>query len=207
MKPNFLNRGKLLIGFAVMLFCGTIYAQSDPLEPTWVRPDTDFSVFNKFQVKPLDVSDVRLLRPPWAMDDPKDWSIEDEDLQLIQDIFRDVMKNILEADDGYPVVHVAGEDVLQVEVELLSIMPYIRPGKRETSQGQQYITLGSGEVNARIDLRNSQTRELLLLLEGEKTVGEEYKEHTDANIVANLEGMFSRFATRLRKAMDRVHGE
>jgi hypothetical protein len=207
MKPNFLNRGKLLIGFAVMLFCGTIYAQSDPLEPTWVRPDTDFSVYNKFQVKPLDVSDVRLLRPPWAMDDPKDWSIEDEDLQLIQDIFRDVMKNILEADDGYPVVHVAGEDVLQVEVELLSIMPYIRPGKRETSQGQQYITLGSGEVNARIDLRNSQTRELLLLLEGEKTVGEEYKEHTDANIVANLEGMFSRFATRLRKAMDRVHGE
>ncbi len=207
MKPNFLNRGKLLIGFAVMLFCGTIYAQSDPLEPTWVRPDTDFSVYNKFQVKPLDVSDVRLLRPPWAMDDPKDWSIEDEDLQLIQDIFRDVMKNILEADDGYPVVYVAGEDVLQVEVELLSIMPYIRPGKRETSQGQQYITLGSGEVNARIDLRNSQTRELLLLLEGEKTVGEEYKEHTDTNIVANLEGMFSRFATRLRKAMDRVHGE
>ena len=207
MKPNFLNRGKLLIGFAVMLFCGTIYAQSDQLEPTWVRPDTDFSVYNKFQVKPLDVSDVRLLRPPWAMDDPKDWSIEDEDLQLIQDIFRDVMINILEADDGYPVVHVAGEDVLQVEVELLSIMPYIRPGKRETSQGQQFITLGSGEVNARIDLRNSQTRELLLLLEGEKTVGEEYKEHTDANIVANLEGMFSRFATRLRKAMDRVHGE
>jgi hypothetical protein len=207
MNPNFLNRGKLLIGFAVMLFCGTIYAQSDPLEPTWVRPDTDFSVYNKFQVKPLDVSDVRLLRPPWAMDDPKDWSIEDEDLQLIQDIFRDVMKSILEADGGYPVVHVAGEDVLQVEVELLSIMPYIRPGKRETSQGQQYVTLGSGEVNARIDLRNSQTRELLLLLEGEKTVGEEYKEHTDANIVANLEGMFSRFATRLRKAMDRVHGE
>jgi len=207
MKPNFLIRGKLLIGFAVMLFCSAIYAQSDPLEPTWVRPDTDFSVYNKFQVKPLDVSDVRLLRPPWAMDDPKDWSIEDEDLQLIQDIFRDVMKSILEADGGYPVVHVAGEDVLQVEVELLSIMPYIRPGKRETSQGQQYITLGSGEVNARIDLRNSQTRELLLLLEGEKTVGEEYKEHTDANIVANLEGMFSRFATRLRKAMDRVHGE
>ena len=207
MKSVFLNRGKLLAGLAVMLFCSATYAQSDPLEPTWVRPDTDFSVYSKFQVKPLDVSDVKLLRPPWAQDDPKDWSIEDEDLQLIQDIYRDVMKQILEADGGYPVVHVAGADVIQVEVELLSIMPYIRPGKRETSEGQQYVTLGSGEVNAKSELRNSETRELLLLLEGEKTVGEEYKDHTDVNIVANLEHMFTQFATRLRKAMDRVHGK
>jgi len=207
MKSDFFNRGKLLIGFAVMLFCSALYAENDLLEPTWVRPDTNFSAFNKFQVMPLDVSDVRLLRPPWAMDDPKDWSIDDENLQLLQDIYRDVMKSILEADGGYPVVHTAAADVIQVEVELLSIMPYIRPGKRETSKGQSYVTLGSGEVNAKIELRNSETRELLLLLEGEKTVGQEYKEHNDTNIVANLEYMFTQFATRLRKAMDRVHGK
>jgi len=207
MKSVFLNRGKLLAGFAAMLFCSAIYAESHSLDPTWVRPDTDFSKYNKFLVKPLDVSDVKLLRPPWAQDDPKDWSIEDENLQLLQDIFRDVMIEILEADEGYPVVHAAGEDVIQVEVELLSIMPYIRPGKRETSEGQQYVTLGSGEVNGKSELRDSESRELLLLLEGEKTVGAEYKEHTDANIVANLEGMFKNFATRLRKAMDRVHGK
>jgi len=46
-----------------------------------------------------------------------------------------------------------------------------------------------------------------LLMEGEKTVGQEYKEHTDANIVANLEYMFGNFAARLRKAMDQVHGK
>ena len=86
-------------------------------------------------------------------------------------------------------------------------MPYIRPGKRETTQGQTYVTLGSGEVSAKIELRSSESRELLLLLEGEKTVGTEYKDHTDANIVANLEGMFKRFATRLRNSMDRVHGK
>ena len=207
MKPDFLNRGKLLIGLAVMLFCSALYAESDPLEPTWVKPDVEWAQYTKFLVTPLEVSDVKLLRPPWAEDDPKEWSIEDEDLQLLQNVFRDIMKNALEENDGYAVVHVAGDDVLQVEVELLSVMPYIRPGKRETSQGQQYITLGSGEVNAKSEFRDSQTRELLLLLEGEKTVGKEYKEHTDANIVANLEYMFGNFATRLRKAMDRVHGK
>jgi hypothetical protein len=184
-----------------------LYAESDPLEPTWVKPDVQWAQYTKFLITPLDVSDVKLLRPPWAEDDPKDWSIEDEDLQLLQNIFRDIMRTTLEANDGYSVVHVAGDGVLQVEVELLSIMPYIRPGKRETSQGQQYVTLGSGEVNAKSEFRDSQSRELLLLLEGEKTVGQEYKEHTDSNIVANLEFMFGNFATRLRKAMDRVHGK
>lgn len=207
MKSNFLNRGRLLAGVAAVLFCSATYAESDLLEPTWVKPDTNFSQYSKFLVTPLDVSDVKLVRPPWAEDDPKDWSIEDEDLQLLQDIYRDVMKSVLEADGGYPVVHAAGEDVIQVEVELLSIMPYIRPGKRETTQGQTYVTLGSGEVSAKIELRSSESRELLLLLEGEKTVGAEYKDHTDANIVANLEGMFKRFATRLRNSMDRVHGK
>ncbi len=205
MKSDFLNRGRLLAGFAAMLLCSALYAESDPLEPTWVRPDTDFSQYNKFLVTSLDISDVKLLRPPWAEDDPKEWSIEDEDLQLIQNVYRDAMKNVLEADGGYPVVHVAAEDVIQVEVELLSIMPYIRPGKRETKQGQTYVTLGSGEVNAKIEMRDSVSRELLLLLEGEKTIGKEYADHNDANIVANLEGMFTRFAVRLRKAMDRVH--
>ena len=206
MKSGLSNRGTLLVGIVVMLLSSTQYAESDSLEPTWVKPDVDWARHTKLLVTPLDVSDVKLLKPPWAEDDPKDWSIEDEDLQLLQDIYRDVMKGTLEADGGYSVVHVAGDDVLQVEVELLSIMPYIRPGKRETSQGQPYITLGSGEVTGKSEFRDSQTRELLLLLEGEKTVGREYKEHTDANIVANLEYMFGSFAARLRKAMDRVHG-
>lgn len=207
MKSDFLNRAKLLMAFAVMLFCNALYAEDGPLEPTWVKPDVKWAQYTKFLITPLDVSDVKLLRPPWAMDDPKEWTIEDEDLQLLQNIYRDVMKNALEGDGGYPVVHVAADDVLQVEVELLSIMPYIRPGKRETSQGQQYVTLGSGEVNAKSEFRDSLSRELLLLLEGEKTVGQEYKEHTDANIVANLEYMFGNFAARLRKAMDQVHGK
>jgi len=207
MKPDFLNRGKLMVGIAVMLLSSALYAESAPLEPTWVKPDVNWAQYSKFLITPLDVSDVKLLRPPWALDDPKEWAIEDENLQLLQNIFRDIMRNTLEADGGYPVVHVAGDDVLQVEVELLSIMPYIRPGKRETSKGQQYVTLGSGEVNAKSEFRDSQTRELLLLLEGEKTVGQEYKEHTDVNIVANLEFMFGNFANRLRKAMDQVHGK
>ena len=47
----------------------------------------------------------------------------------------------------------------------------------------------------------------LLLIEGDKAVGEKYTEFTRANNVANVEAMFTSFAKRLRSAMDRVHGK
>jgi hypothetical protein len=48
---------------------------------------------------------------------------------------------------------------------------------------------------------------LLLLIEGDKAVGEQYTEFSRANNIANVESMFRSFATRLRGAMDKVHGK
>ena len=56
-------------------------------------------------------------------------------------------------------------------------------------------------------MRDSSTRELLLLIEGDKAVGEKYTEFTRANNVSNIEAMFTSFAKRVRVAMDRVHGK
>ena len=86
-------------------------------------------------------------------------------------------------------------------------MPWLKPGSESEIEGHQVKTLGSGEITARVELRDSRTRELLLLLEGEKGIGEDYKEFTEANHIKNLEYMFTRFATRLRNSMDRVHGK
>ena len=71
----------------------------------------------------------------------------------------------------------------------------------------QVTTLGTGEITASVEMRDSETRELLLLIAGDKAVGAEYKEFTQENNVANVENMFTRFATRLRNSMDRVHGK
>jgi hypothetical protein len=207
MKSDFFNRGKWVLGLAFSLFSLAALADNHVLEPTWVKPDTDFTQFNKFLVKPLIIDDVKIVRPPWAQDDPKEWALEFEDLEAIQAIFRDAMNDILEADGGYPVVYSAGADVLEVEVEVLSIMPYVRPGSSGTSGGHEIITLGSGEIAGSTEIRNSQTRELLLLMEGERVAGEEYKQWTLENNIANLTKLFRSFASRLRSAMDEVHGK
>ena len=88
------------------------------------------------------------------------------------------MKDVLDGNDGYPLVYTDGTDVLEVEVEILSIMPWLKPGSGSEIDGHQVKTLGSGEITARVELRDSRTRELLLLMEGDKAIGEKYKEFT-----------------------------
>jgi len=104
-------------------------------------------------------------------------------------------------------VYTDGRDVLEVEVEILSIMPWLKPGGSSEMDGHQVKTLGSGEIMARVELRDSRSRELLLLLEGEKAIGEKYKEFTEENNINNVKSMFTSFATRLRNSMDKVHGK
>ena len=200
-----LRRG-LFAGLFAMLFSTVALAEA-PAEPTWVKEGVDWSQFNKFLVMPLNIDNVKVVRPPWAEDDPKEWTIDLEGLETIQSIFRDAMKDVLTANNGYPVVYTDGKDVLEVEVEILAIMPWVRPGSDTTKDGMEVETLGSGEITASVELRDSKTRELLLLLEGDRAVGDEYQQFTAENNVANLEKMFTAFATRLRNAMDKVHGK
>ncbi len=207
MKSEFFTRGKLIFALSVMLFSSVVMAGTEPLDPTWVRPHTDFSKYTKFLVKPLNLSDVKILRPPWAQDDPIEWKLETMALDAIQNIFQDAMKEVLEADDGYPLVYLPGEDVLEVDVELLSIMPYVRPGSSGKEDGYEIVTLGSGEITGTVELRDSPSRALLVLIEGQRVAGEEYKQFTRENNIANLKATFAAFAARLRAAMDKARGK
>ncbi len=204
MKSLFSFRKALIVGFFAMMFSAAAMADTK-LEPTWVKEGVNWGQYSKFLVRPLEIDNVKVVRPPWAEDDPNEWVLEIESLESIQAIFRDVMKDVLSADSGYPVVYADGKDVLEVEVEILSIMPWVRPGSDGTVDGMEMTTMGSGEITASVKLRDSKNRELLLLFEGDKAVGEEYKEFTTANNVANLEKMFKTFAKRLRTSMDHYH--
>jgi hypothetical protein len=204
MKSGFFNRGSMLIGLVAMFFTSAALAQ---VEPTWVKEGVNWQQYGKFLVHPLDVDNVRVLKPPYAQDDPSDWSLDVQDLAGIQAIFRDVMQRELSGNGGYPLVYAPGKDVVEVEVELLSITPWLKPGGDESLQGYVVTTLGSGEITGRVEMRDSTTRELLLLIEGDKAVGEKYTEFTRANNASNVEAMFTSFAKRVRAAMDRVHGK
>jgi hypothetical protein len=188
-----------------MLF-STAAVADKVIEPTWVKEGVNWSQYTKFMVKPLNIDDVKVVKPPYAEDDTSEWTLEIQDLEAMQAMFRDAMKSTLESNGGWPLVYAEGKDVLEVEVEILNIMPWIKPGGDEDLEGFEVKTLGSGEITARVEMRDSRTRELLLMIEGDKAVGEKYKDFTTENNVKNVVNMFTRFATRLRNSMDRVHG-
>jgi hypothetical protein len=204
MKPGFFNRGSVLVGLVAMFFASAVTAQ---VEPTWVKEGVDWQKYNMFLVRPLNVDNVQVIKPAYAQDDSSDWSLEIQDLQGIQAIFRDVMNEQLSGSNGYPLVYAPGRGVVEVEVELLSITPWLKPGGDPALEGHVVTTLGSGEITGRVELRDSTTRELLMLIEGDKAVGEKYTEFTRANNVSNIDAMFTSFAKRLRGAMDKVHGK
>lgn len=204
MKSGFVTRGTAVLALFAIIFSSALSAQ---VEPTFVRDGVKWDQYTKFLVKPLVVDEVKVLKPPYAQDDPTEWTLELRDLAGVQSIFRDVMRDELQGNDGYPLVYADGAGVIEVEVELLSIMPWLKPGGDEEYAGYEVKTLGSGEITARVELRDSTTRELLVLIEGDKAVGEKYKEFTRANNTSNVESMFRSFARNLRKSMDKVHGK
>ena len=205
MKSGKYRHRRLAVGLLALLFSSAALAQS--MEPTWVRDGVDWKQYSKFLVKPLNVDDVKVVKPPYAADDPSEWSLQIQDLESVQAIFRDAMKDALTANNGYPLVYSEGPGVLEVEVELLSIMPWLKPGSATEIQGHRVTTLGTGEITARVEISDASTRQLLLMIEGDKAVGEQYQQFTRANNVANIEAMFRAFGQRLRNAMDEVHGK
>jgi len=199
---NHLAVAVLVVAAAI---CGTSLAAEGAPEPLWKSPPADFSKYSKVLVKPLDLGDVKIVRPPWATEDPEDWTLEVVDTDQVQAVYRDAMTGVLEAGNGYEVVHNPGPDVIEVKVEILSIMPYLRPGSEGVEDGMRVQTLGSGELKATAVLRDSASRDLLVLIEGERAVGQDYKDWNAANNIDNLDKMFQQFALRLRIALDQIH--
>jgi len=171
----------------------------------WRRPGVDLAKYNKVLLRPLDISDVKVLKPAWEQDDSEEWGFQPGTAQLIQDLYMQSMTEAIAGEGGYEIVTEPGEGVLQLEVEFLSITPYIKPGSDPQAEGYVVETLGSGDVVASAEFRDSATGSLLALIEGERQIGTEYRELSPENHVANLEATFSTWGTRVREALDQAH--
>ena len=65
----------------------------------------------------------------------------------------------------YQVVKQPGAGILRLEVELLSITPFVKPGTQvDSDTGFEISTLGSGDLHVSAEMRDGATREVLLLV-------------------------------------------
>ena len=196
---------KLITGLILLLVSGTLVAKTLPA--SYVKPDVDLSTYNKVLIKPLNMDNIEVLKPAWEQDNDEVWSFEPEDVEAIQEWFMDAMQEEVEKKGGYPMVSQPDDDVMRIEVELLSITPYVKPGTPASDGQFEISTLGSGDVVVSAEFRDSQTRELLILIEGERAIGDTYKELSRENHVKNVKGLFARWGKVIREGLDKAHNK
>ena len=205
MKRVITTAPKLIAGLIFLLATGTLIAGNQPA--SYVKPDFDLSTYNKVMVRPLNMDNIEVLKPTWEQDNDEVWEFNPESRANIQEWFLDAMQKELEAKGGYAMVAAPAADVMRIEVELLSITPYVKPGTKAKDGEFKISTLGSGDVVVSAEFRDSQTRELLILIEGERSIGKEYKELSRENHIANVKGLFAEWGTRVRVALDKAHNK
>jgi len=197
---------KLITGLMLLSFTGALMAK-DTIPASYVKPDIDLSTYNRVMVRPLNMDNIEVLKPVWEQDNDEEWSFNPGDRAEIQELFLDAMQRELETNGGYALVSEPAADVMRIEVELLSITPYVKPGT-PASDGEHVIsTLGSGDVVVSAEFRDSTTRELLILIEGERTIGEKYKELSRENHIKNVKNLFAKWGKKTREALDKAHNK
>ncbi len=206
MKRVFSTGPKLITGLMLLLVTGVVMAKNT-IPTTYVKEGVNLSVYNKVMVKPLSLDNVEVLKPAWEEGNDDVWAFNPENRSAIQKWFLDAMQQEIGGNGGYPLVNASGDDVLRVEVEVLSITPYVKPGTQSSDSDHVISTLGSGDIVISAEFRDSKTRELLILIEGERTIGEKYRELSAENHIKNLKGMFTRWGKKVREALDKAHAE
>jgi hypothetical protein len=196
---------KLIAGLILLLATGILMAGNQPA--SYVKPDIDLSTYNKVMIKPLNLDNIEVLKPTWEQDNDEEWTFSPENGAAIQEWFLDAMQTELETNGGYALVSAPADDVMRIEVELLSITPFVKPGTPANDGKFKISTLGSGDVVVSAEFRDSQTRELLILVEGERPIGTEYKKLSPENHIANVKGLFAKWGKRVRAELDKAHSK
>ena len=165
---------------------------------SYVRPDVDFTVYDKFLIKPLELDQTLLVPAPWVegkAGKPRPWRINQKNAMFLQNQYTSAMKKQLEEIGGYKLTDEAGSDTLEVEIEIISLTPYAEPKDK-------VITKGSGEMTIRAEIRDSRTAEALVIYEGDTQVGRDYHENTQFSVDQDVQELFESWGEYLRLALD-----
>lgn len=171
-----------------------------PLSVQYERPPgVDYSQYEKLIINDLDVSDTKILPPPWAAEKPFKWKVSDRNVAVLQEEFLASMADQVSGNGGYEIVAEPQEGAIEVTLTIVSFMPY-------AERKEKVVTKGSGEMHISVEVRDALSGQLLAIYEGPQEVGQDYNENTDFSRQENLKKLFDSWGARLRIAMDEDHG-
>jgi hypothetical protein len=188
-------------------------ARFDGLEPiegarvamAYIDPDADFSVFRRVAILDPHVA----FRSKWQRDHNRSRSrnISNDDMERIKtdvaSLFREVFCERLQANDGYEVVDVIGDDVLLLRPAIVDL-DISAPDTRAAGRTRTY-SASAGAATLYIELFDSVSGEILGRAADRRTARNSAAGLTWSNGVTNTaeaRRMFGRWADQLRAFLD-----
>ncbi|WP_045858421.1 DUF3313 family protein [Teredinibacter purpureus] len=166
---------------------------------TYVRPGVEFSQFTQFIITPLDVSDMKLVPPPWVKSPKKgQWALSDESTRFIRGLYISSITKGIHSGGKFNAVTVPTAQTIQLDIKISRLTPW-------TPKNDNTETLGSGEIKFEAALRDALTGDLIAIIEGQQQVGSNYQENTRLTKEHNLQKHFEGWGKKLSDALSRQH--
>jgi hypothetical protein len=198
-KPKALRK---LVAVAALMTAGAAFGQSETrLAPAYSKPGVNVASYQQFLLLPLDVSETRIVPPPWVENpNPHEWDLTRKNRETLASSYASAVRTGIESEGRFRVVTEPTPGTLEVEVRLVSLTPW---ASRAETDAQ---TLGSGTMTFEAHVRDAPTGELLFIFQGTQQVGQDYQENTAFNKAAGLTDHFTNWGRNISRRLAEVQG-
>ena len=188
---------------------GLVRVDNSRVPFAYLKPDIDLSPYSRYMLDPVEVSYKKdpgerrsTIRNAGG---DQNFALSAQQMEDFREEFEEAVERALTADGGYELATAPAPDVLRITASLLDLEVRV-PTDRLGSERQ--FTRSYGEVSLVIELRDSQSGEVLLRA-GERrdptrNTDMHLAEVTTASVRADVRAMFRYWAELLRQRLDEV---
>ena len=180
------------------------------MDEAYIKPDIDLSGFTSVMIDAVSVSYKRKPPPPAASmrasGSRSNFALTEKQMKELETIFHDSFVRAMARDEGWEVTDSPGPHVLRLQPELIDLV--VKVPTKPTTGSSHFFVSEIGEVTLVIELRDSQTREILArgvdrsLI---KPAGSGNLAYTSAvSARADVQRLFDAWAGLLRSGLDQI---
>jgi hypothetical protein len=198
---SMLNRAKALSGIVAVAallaaFGAEAQAPTTTLTPAYAKPGVNLRPYQQFRLLPLEVSDTRIVPPPWVENpNPREWELTRQNRNVLASTYAAAVRTGIESEGKFKVVTEPTPGTLEIEMRIVSLTPW---ASRAEADAQ---TLGSGTLTFEAHVRDAPTGELLAVYQGTQQVGQDYQENTAYNKVSGLTEHFTNWGRNISRRL------
>jgi len=202
---SMLNKPKVLSGLvavaALLTAFGASAQQQTTLTPAYAKPGVNLRPYQQFRLLPLEVSDTRIVPPPWVENpNPREWELTRQNRSVLASTYAAAVRTGIESEGKFRVVTEPTPGTLEIEMRIVSLTPW---ASRAETDAQ---TLGSGTLTFEAHVRDAPTGELLAVYQGTQQVGQDYQENTAYNKVSGLTEHFTNWGRNISRRLAEAQG-